>query len=144
MPCLPIFSTGMQNAENRGICHKTAIQDNIENGRSFFSQSCEYDDMSPHLHQLDGVPPHKPWFHACSFLLSWQKSYPWERPTILKTRGYTSQRFLLSCQSDLHHQQMAHWQKQGGQDYIILATIIVANKQSQHIKTVVRCCFVQI
>ena len=79
-----------------------------------FFQSCEYDDMSPHLCQLNRVPPHEPWFQAHSSLLSWQNSYPWAWATVLRTRGYTSQRFLLSCQRDFKHQQMAHWQKQGG------------------------------
>ena len=79
-----------------------------------FFQSCEYDDMSPHLHQLNGVPPHEPWFQARSSLLSWQNSYPWAWATVLRTRGCTSRRFLLSCQRDFKHQQMARRQKQGG------------------------------
>ena len=72
-------------------------------GGNFF-QSCEFDDMSPHLCQLDGVSLHEPW----------QNSYPWAWPTVLRMRGYTSQRFILSCHTDLKNQRMAHQQKQGG------------------------------
>ena len=101
--------------------------------------------MSSHLCQLDGVPPHELWFQAHSSLLSWQNSYPWARPTVLRKTEVTilEDFFYLVKETWSINRWHVDRSKVVG-DYIILARIIVADEQSQHMKTVVWCCFIQI